>query len=733
MRWEGLGYRYPDGTPVGPVDLVLRPGEKVLLTGPSGSGKSTLLRAAAGLTGRHGQGTLQGAVRLDGRDLAELPPAARARAVGFVTQDPSDQLVAATVADELAFGPEGAGFAPEQTEARLASLLAALGLPAGAAPHALSAGQRQQVVVAAARAAGARWLLLDEPLGHLDPSAAQRLLAGLDAVAAEGVGVVVVEHRIDACWAWADRVVVLRDGCVTADAPRDALPAAALSGLQGPAAREVPPAPTPRPPVDGPVVLQVEGLRAGHDGREVLHGVDLVVRRGERVALVGPNGAGKSTWMRHLPGLAVPEDPDLSLFCATVAEELAVGARERGRPDPSADLAAALGLEALLDQPPQALSRGQRLRVAVGAALACAPDVLLLDEPTAGQDAAHVAALFDALQALDATVVFATHDLELAARRADRVVVLVDGRVVADGPPLQALAAAPLHRTPRVAAWLGAHPPAPAASVPPASVPAPAGRDPRLKLGLLAAVALLAVVLDRPQHLLLLAVATALPALTVLGRHRRAVLGLVLAIVWSTVLSQALFYAERPRVAWLSLGPLVLWREGAWHGLVQSLRLVAMGLAGASVALSTAPDRLLQGLVALRVPWGVGFLAVTALRMVPLVGREWLQVRAARQRGVPPTAPWARLRDELLLLRPVIARAVRRARTLAEALDARGFDPAGGRRPRRPLAMPPVEGALLATALSAAVAVAGVEGLYRLYLAEILYLPALRPLYAWAR
>jgi len=744
VRLASAGYRYPDGAAVGPVDLEVTPGQCVLLTGPSGSGKSTVLRLAAGLAARHGAGVVQGRVLgRDGVELGQVPPAERARRVGRVTQDPADQLVAGTVDDELAFGPEGVGFAPEQTLARVDELRAELGLPGNTDPRALSSGQQQQLVVAATLAAGATTLWLDEPLSHLDPHAAAALMQRLATLAERGVAVVVAEHRVDACWSWADRVVVIRQGVIVHDRPRAQTGPDALAGLQLPAAL------VPPPPVRGPeaketggdVVVEVADLDADRGGRRVLHGVSLRVRRGERIAVVGPNGAGKSTLLEQLPGLGVPADPDLSLFCATVAEELAVGPRERGRSVDIEGLAGALGLASLLQRPPQALSRGQRLRVAVGAALATLRDdpdgVLLLDEPTTGQDQAHVEALFAALRQGGVTLVFATHDLELAARHAHRAVVLVEGRVVAEGPAQQTLAAAPLARSPRVAALIGEGPEVPVAGSdrPAASLRAAprGGLDPRVRLGLVGLVGLLAITLDGAWSLGALAAVTGAVATATVGRRRWALLGVAAAVVWSTVLSQALFYADRPRVALLALGPVVLWREGVVHGLVQSLRMVAMAFAGVSLAVTTAPDRLLQGLVALRVPWAVALVAVTALRAVPQVVGEWQVVRRARRRGVPPSGPWARLRDELLLLRPVVARAVRRARHLAEALDARGFDPVAPRRPRRALRLGLGEGVALGLLATGVAAVVGAEVLYQLYLAELLYVPALRPLYAWVR
>jgi energy-coupling factor transport system ATP-binding protein len=181
-----------------------------------------------------------------------------------------------------------------------------------------------------------------------------------------------------------------------------------------------------------------------------LDGVDVEFRAGERVAIMGPNGSGKSTLLQGLAGhlpvgklvgqatvVDVPQDPDLALFCETTEAELAYGPKER-RLDPAAVLravhgtAAGLDLLPLLHRPPQALSRGQRLRTAVGAALCCDPDVLLLDEPTSGQDRTQVARMMATLATVEAhrTVVFATHDEELATQHATRIIRLESGRVV---------------------------------------------------------------------------------------------------------------------------------------------------------------------------------------------------------------------------------------------------------------------------------------------------------------
>lgn len=441
LSLRGAGYAWPDGTVVGPVDLDVAPGERVLVTGRSGSGKSTLLRLAAGLLGRHGAGRVFGTVRVDGLDPAALSPAERAGRVAFVSQDPGDQLVAGTVADEVAFGPESAGWEPERVEARVVEALAQVGLEVAPDrdPRHLSGGQQQRLVVAASLAVGSGLLLLDEPLAWLDPDGADALLDHLTALARQGVAIVLVEHRLAATLPWADRVLVL-DGALAERRPDPPRYARAV----------------PRP-VLGRSIAAVRDLRWSYGARPALRGVDLEIRAGERVALVGPNGAGKSTLLAALAGrvgevevdgrvVDVTQDPDLSLFCRTVAEELGYGPTEQGLPPDEVRarveaLAGPFGLSDLLGRPPQALSRGQRLRVAVAAALACAPDLLLLDEPTAGQDHASVVAMMNALDTAIAgsgtrtAVVFATHDLPLARARATRIVALEGGRIVASGPP----------------------------------------------------------------------------------------------------------------------------------------------------------------------------------------------------------------------------------------------------------------------------------------------------------
>ncbi len=483
LELTGLGYAYPsgEGWALADVDLTVAAGELVLVTGPTGCGKSTLLRLAAGLLARHGQGEVRGEARFGGLSAADAAPSERVRALGFVSQEPGDQLVASTVEDELAFGAESACWEPGRIDERVQELLGLMDLDLALerSVRALSGGQQQRLVVAAALSAGGRHLLLDEPLAQLDPRAAQELLLRLRQLADAGHAVLMVEHRLEACLPVCDRLVVLDAGRVCWDGPAASPPLAQLRALgltlpglvdladrlggEDPATRTY--APQSRAQVVlGDALLSVAVESWCWPGTEEgLGAVRLTVRAGERIALVGGNGAGKSTLLGLLSGrleadgvtrqgavVEVPQDPDLSLFCATVGEEVAHGPVEQRLDAEEVDRRVtstleALSLTSLLDRPPQALSRGQRLRVAVAAGLSCHPRVLLLDEPTAGQDRDQVERMLSGVAETlaDGAVVFATHDLDLAFRHATRVIHLDAGRVVGDGPAVEVLRGLP--------------------------------------------------------------------------------------------------------------------------------------------------------------------------------------------------------------------------------------------------------------------------------------------------
>lgn len=481
------------------VSLTVDPGEFVVLAGLSASGKSTLLRAASGLVPHFHGGTFGGRVQVGGLDTREHGPADIACVAGTLFQDPETQVVLGTVRSELAFPLENRGLSASAIARGVEEVALALGVEGllDRPTAELSGGELQRVALGASVAGRPDLVLLDEPTSQLDPVAGDELVWLLRRLNEEwGTAVVLCEHRLERCLGHADRVIALDRGAVACDGdPREFLSWAGehAPALQTPGARlfdraGLRPLPAgvkqaratlrthglltdPRPAaVDGTAPAPRRPKRAVRGaaallfdrawfeypaGRTVLRDVSLAFAPGERVALMGRNGAGKSTLLRHAGGLMEPtrgtvkaagrvalllQDPGAYLVHETVAEEAPAAALE------------AEGLSHLADRHPRDLSGGERQRLALAVVLgsasdgAAAPAVVCLDEPTRGMDRGAKGDLVTRLRGLtaggptDPAVIVATHDAELAATFADRVILLADGRPIADGPAAEVLA-----------------------------------------------------------------------------------------------------------------------------------------------------------------------------------------------------------------------------------------------------------------------------------------------------
>jgi energy-coupling factor transporter ATP-binding protein EcfA2 len=457
-----LSYRYPGGERVAldGVSLTVEPGELVLVAGGSGSGKSTLLRAAAGLVPHFHGGTFAGTVRTGGLDTREHGPARIAAVAGTLFQDPETQVVMGTVRAELAFPLENLGWAAPAVARGVEEAALALGLGAllDRPTHELSGGELQRVALAASLAGRPRLLLLDEPTSQLDPVAGDELLGVLRRLNEEwGTAILLAEHRLERCLPAADRVVELRDGRLVADeTPRawlartKATPAAklfALAGLPGTpvtvkeARRGLPELPT-EPLVQPPrtrsrkgAMLSVENVWLElRDGPAILRGVTLHAHAGEAIALMGRNGAGKSTLLKVIAGLLDAtrgkiKTPATALLTQHPGDHLMH--ETIGADVPGSELAA---------RHPKDVSGGERQRSALELMLNAGAEVLLLDEPTRGMDPYRRDALAQRLTQHAGVTIVATHDPEFAAAFATRVILLGDGRPVADATPAEVLA-----------------------------------------------------------------------------------------------------------------------------------------------------------------------------------------------------------------------------------------------------------------------------------------------------
>jgi energy-coupling factor transport system ATP-binding protein len=464
---QGVSFAYAGQPPaLADVSLRVEAGELIVLAGASGSGKSTLCRLLTGLAPHLHPGDLRGRAVVDGHDVASTPPAILSRHVALVLQNPAAQCVATTVARDLTLGPAYQGLDRAAIARRVADAVAALSIEhlLDRSPHELSGGEQQRVALAGALTQGGRLLVLDEPFAFLDSAGAAALQVVLRRLHQSGATVVIADHRLELALPLADRLIVLDRGRVVGDAQPDRLGAADLRawGLEPAGSDEQHGDQQTHTPDSTPAVVEWDDVWFARPGRPVLCGADLDVGSGRIVALTGANGAGKSTLLRHANGLLRPQrgqvrvagrpigrrpvaelarevglvwqQPLQMLFAPTVREEIAAGPRALGRHDPAwqAALCDVFGIGPLLERVPQRLSAGERRRVAIVAVLASRPRALLLDEPTAGQDAAGRATLAEFVSASAAdgvAVVVATHDTRWSRRVAERTVRLVDGRV----------------------------------------------------------------------------------------------------------------------------------------------------------------------------------------------------------------------------------------------------------------------------------------------------------------
>ncbi|MEX2101775.1 MAG: ATP-binding cassette domain-containing protein [Actinomycetota bacterium] len=490
LRYERVTFHYPDSerSAITDVDLDIAEGSFALSAGPTGAGKSTLLRAANGLVPHFTGGTFAGRVTVAGRDTTTHRPRDLADAVAFVPQDPGASFVLDRVEEELAYGMENLQVPSGRMRRRVEETLDLLDIAPlrDRSVRTLSGGERQRVAIAAALAAGPRLLVLDEPTSQLDPQGAEDVLAALQRMVHDlGMTVLLAEHRLERVAGFADIAVAVHDGAVTSGAPSDLLgrvvggpPVTRLGDLLGwdPAPITVREAralarglalgvgPSPPTVTPGAPLVRARGLHAGYSGAGVLHGVDLELGEGEIVALMGRNGAGKTTLLRCLtgvhapargsvevpsrpprPGIDValcPQEPETVLFAETVEDEIHASLRARGRSGEPAPHLQRLALEGLSGRHPRDLSSGQRLLVAAAAVAASGAPALLLDEPTRGLDPEAKQRLSTFIRAHPregGTVLFATHDVELVAALATRVVLLAGGEVIADGSPSEVL------------------------------------------------------------------------------------------------------------------------------------------------------------------------------------------------------------------------------------------------------------------------------------------------------
>lgn len=485
ITFSNVSLIYPNSTKTILEDLSFEivEGEFVLVIGSTGSGKSSLLRLINGLVPHHTGGILAGDIHVDGLSTQLVKPGGLAHLIGIVGQNPANGFVADTVEEELVFGMEALNTAPEVMRKRVEEILDLLSLTPlrNRQISTLSGGEQQRLAIGTALVMHPKVLVLDEPTSALDPIAAEEVLSILHRLVHDlSLTVVIAEHRLERVIGFVDRIleisgqgvarievpeIILKDSKIAPPivhlARGLALPEVGLSVREvrrmteelrgsdgsegiGRTERRVIAASTP--------LFGVSDLHISYGDFPALKGVSVNVYPGQVLCVMGRNGAGKSSLLRALFEKAkcgyVPQEPGDLLYHQSVAAECAQSDRDNKLAKGTTySLLSKLLSSISPDVHPRDLSEGQRLALALSIVLASNPEALILDEPTRGLDYQAKAVLINILksysQELEKPIILATHDVELVAEVADRVLFLADGEVVADGPVLDVLLSSP--------------------------------------------------------------------------------------------------------------------------------------------------------------------------------------------------------------------------------------------------------------------------------------------------
>ena len=758
------------------VDLDIAPGERVLVLGPSGSGKSTLMGGLAGLLGGAEEGEATGTLTVDG----VAPAAARGR-VGLLMQDPEAQVVLARVGDDVAFGMENLGVPREEIWPRVENSLAAVGLsvPLDHSTTELSGGQKQRLALASILAMGPGLLLLDEPTANLDPSGVAEVRGAVEAVVEKtGATVVVVEHRVDVWASLVDRVIVVADGAIAADGPLrevlaqqgDALRERGIWLPGDDVAAEVGPAPEVAPASfegaqddaengvqTATPIARVADLTIGYDkAAPVRSGIDLAIERGVSTCIVGANGAGKSTFALTLAGLLPPisgtvevetsdgtrgdphewtskqllgrmsmvfQEPEYQFLASTVAEELAIGPRAAGMSEeeiaPLVDEhLEALGLTTLARANPMTLSGGEKRRLSVATALISAPELLILDEPTFGQDRGTWLGLVRLLRATLArgvTLVSITHDPAFVAAMGQRVVDLgqVGTRGASPAETTDEAGAAPtgnVHKEGAQSATNAA--PAPAGGAQnPEQQGTQTGTKTRARgllartnpvarvLALLVATTPLLITIDPVSAGVALALELALMPLSGVSARSFFLKATPLLVAAPLGALSMLLYASPGGHVYWQLGPAAISDHSMWLALGIGLRMCAIVMPAIALLDRIDPTDMGDGLAQiLHLPARPVLAALAGARMTSLMAADWKALeRARRARGVGDAS---RIRSFLRGAFSLLVFALRRSGKLATTMEARGFGAAGTRTWARVSRMRAADAVLMVVAVA---------------------------------
>lgn len=434
IRLSALSFRYPESSApiLDDISFSVRTGERLVISGPSGCGKSTLLYLLNRLYPFNCDGIVSGELWLFEKNSVDYAPGEINQRIATVFQDPDTQFCMPSVEEELAFTLENLRVPSTDMEERIADVLEITALTSHrhSKIHTLSGGMKQRVAIACALVMKPDLLLLDEPMAHLDPLTAKNFVQWLDDLQQTlDLTIIAVEHRLANWDKFFTREICLDQfGKLIAD--------------RAPIVQQQLEFPKYRSAIKRIKAVCVNDLAVTIASECCLLPLSFTLNSGEVTIIAGPNGSGKTTLLKALAGILrssgsikassqlgyVPQSPEFMFLTPTVAQELAYS--EQSSPIELANLMERLDLFKIAESHPFAVSHGQKRRVAIGAMLADKRNVLLMDEPTAGQDADSLNELYNLIRARaadGAAFLIVTHDMDFAAAIADSVLLLKDG------------------------------------------------------------------------------------------------------------------------------------------------------------------------------------------------------------------------------------------------------------------------------------------------------------------
>lgn len=456
IEFKNYGFKYKNNEAftLNEINLKVKYGELLLISGPSGKGKSTLVSSINGIIPNIISGSIKGEILINGSNIRDKKVSHISKYVGSILQNPESQIIHHKVEDEIAFACENIGIKREDIGLKIKSIPGKMDLHPSWITRTLSGGQKQKLVAATTLAMGQKIILLDEPLANLDIKSSEKLLKHLKNLSSKGYAILIVEHRVDLVLPYADSILILKDGNLVKKVQEEDM---FFNFTDEFSSKNTLPRSKP--------LFSLKDLDYRVKNQTILNSISLDIFKGERIVILGENGSGKTSLIKILAKLIkntqgeyvqfldkktkknpskswfeklgyVYQNPNYQLFMPTVASEIFYGARSE---ELALNALNIFQLEDIREKHPHSLSEGQKRRLTLASILAREPEVILLDEPTVGQDHHGLKNIIHILNTYHkekrSTLITITHDFRCAKELADKIIWMESGRIYKIGGP----------------------------------------------------------------------------------------------------------------------------------------------------------------------------------------------------------------------------------------------------------------------------------------------------------